>query len=100
MLDAIYYDAKVLTRLTRLPTGLRNSVRQVDTDCLEVHSAGLCQLQATIHHRLVHHPAVTRLQRRAAEHAAAADRQLAASGLERADGQPGQIWTGKYQSVV
>lgn len=99
-LDANYYDAKVLARLTRLPTGLRNPVRQVDTDCLEVHSASLCQLQATIDLRLVHHPAVTGFQRRAAEYAAAADRQLAASGLERADWQPSQIRTCQHQSVI
>ena len=51
-----------LEKLTQLPD-LRDLVRQVASDCVQIHTAGHSKLQTEIHNRLEYHTAIARLLR-------------------------------------
>jgi hypothetical protein len=54
--------------------GLRHSVREVNPYRVEIHSPGLCKLQAPVDNRMVDHTATVGLQRWCAEHASTTHR--------------------------
>lgn len=81
-------------------SGLCYPIRQTDPDRLEIRPSSLRQLQEAVHYWMVHHTTAAGLQRWFPEHDPVTHRQLAASRLERSDGQPGQVWPGKHQSAV